>query len=88
MAHPQVVGGQDVVVPEPFRAYNNPGESFIDHGQFFLRNSRYHGAFKFGDDPRRFAWAIADAGYATDPDYAPKLIRIMEQYDLYQYDLR
>jgi LysM repeat protein len=83
----EVVGGEDVVVPEPFRAYNNPGESFIDHGLFFLRNSRYHGAFKYGDNPRRFAQAIADAGYATDPDYAPKLIRIMDQFDLYQYDL-
>jgi LysM repeat protein len=84
----EVINGEDVVVPEPFRAYNNPGESFIDHGLFFLRNSRYHGAFRFSDDPRRFAWAVADAGYATDPDYAPKLIRIMDQFDLYQYDLR
>jgi LysM repeat protein len=84
----EVINGEDVVVPEPFRAYGNPGESFIDHGLFFLRNSRYHGAFRYTDNPRRFAWAIADAGYATDPDYAPKLIRIMEQYDLYQYDLR
>jgi LysM repeat protein len=84
----EVINGEDVIVPEPFRAYNNPGESFIDHGLFFLRNSRYHGAFRFGNDPRRFAQAIADAGYATDPDYAPKLIRIMEQFDLYQYDVR
>jgi LysM repeat protein len=84
----EVIDGEDVVVPEPFRAYNDPGESFVDHGLFFLRNSRYHGAFRYSGDPRRFAQAIADAGYATDPDYAPKLIRIMEQYDLYQYDLR
>jgi LysM repeat protein len=84
----EVVDGEDVVVPEPFRAYNNPGESFLDHGLFFLRNSRYHGAFKYSNDPRRFAQAIADAGYATDPDYAPKLIRIMDQYNLYQYDVQ
>jgi flagellum-specific peptidoglycan hydrolase FlgJ len=84
----EVINGQDVVIPEPFRKYNSPDESFLDHGQFFLRNSRYHGAFKYSDDPRAFAQAIADAGYATDPAYAPKLIRIMDQYDLYQYDLR
>ncbi|HEY7063623.1 MAG TPA: glucosaminidase domain-containing protein [Chloroflexota bacterium] len=83
----EVINGEDVVTPEPFRAYNNPGESFYDHGMFFLRNSRYYGAFKYGENPRQFAQAIADAGYATDPDYAPKLIRIMDQFDLYQYDL-
>ncbi len=84
----EVFNGEDVVVPEPFRAYNDPGESFLDHGMFFLQNSRYHSAFRYTTDPRRFAQAIADAGYATDPDYAPKLIRIMDQYDLYRYDLR
>jgi len=83
----EVVGGEDVVVPEPFRAYNNPAESFLDHGMFFLQNSRYHGAFKYSEDARRFAKAIAEAGYATDPEYAAKLIHIMDQYDLYQYDL-
>jgi LysM repeat protein len=84
----EVINGQDVIVPEPFRKYNSPDESFIDHGQFFLRNSRYHGAFRYSNDPRAFAHAVADAGYATDPAYAPKLIGIMDQFNLYQYDLR
>jgi LysM repeat protein len=83
----EVVNGEDVIVPEPFRKYASPDESFYDHGMFFLRNSRYHGAFRYSDNPRAFARAVADAGYATDPDYAPKLIRIMDQYNLYQYDL-
>ena len=82
----EVINGQDVVVPEPFRAYNNPAESFVDHGLFFVRNSRYHRAFAYADEPREFARAIADAGYATDPSYAAKLIRIMDLYNLYQYD--
>jgi LysM repeat protein len=84
----EVLGGRDVVVPEPFRAYHTPDESFVDHGMFFVRNSRYHKAFAYVDDPRAFAEAVADAGYATDPSYAPKLIRIMEQFDLFQYDKR
>jgi LysM repeat protein len=82
----EVIGGENVVVPESFRAYNNPAESFVDHGLFFIQNSRYHGAFRYSNDPRAFAQAIADAGYATDPAYAPKLIGIMDQYNLYQYD--
>jgi LysM repeat protein len=85
----EVVNGEDVIIPgEPFRAYASPADSFVDHGMFFLRNSRYHRALSMSDDPRRFAQAIADAGYATDPAYAAKLIRIMDQYDLYDYDLR
>jgi len=83
----EVIDGEDVVVPEPFRAYTTPDDSFVDHGLFFIQNSRYHKAFAYADDPRGFAQAIADAGYATDPGYAAKLIRIMDQYNLYQYDL-
>ena len=83
----EVVDGEDVVLREPFRKYLSPDESFYDHGMFFLRNSRYQGAFRYSENPRAFARAIADAGYATDPGYAPKLIRIMDQYNLYQYDL-
>jgi LysM repeat protein len=82
----EVVNGQDVIVPEPFRAYNNPAESFVDHGLFFVRNSRYRPAFAYADEPREFARAIADAGYATDPGYAAKLIHFMDLYNLYQYD--
>jgi LysM repeat protein len=84
----EVINGEDVVVPEPFRAYNSPAESFVDHGLFFVRNNRYHPAFAYADEPREFARAIADAGYATDPSYAAKLIRIMDLYNLYQYDRR
>ena len=83
----EVINGQNVVVPEPFRAYASPADSFVDHGLFFHQNSRYHGAFAHTADPRAFARAIAAAGYATDPDYAPKLIRIMDQWNLYQYDV-
>lgn len=83
----EVENGVDVVVPEPFRAYQSPDDSLLDHGKFFIENRRYHSAFAVADDPRAFARAIAVAGYATDPDYAPKLIGIMEQYNLFQYDL-
>src|SRR5579884_3281255 len=83
----EVVDDEDVMVLDPFRAYASPRESIADHGQFFLRNSRYAAARQMASDPRAFAQAIADAGYATDPAYAAKLIRLMDQYDLYQYDL-
>jgi LysM repeat protein len=82
----EVVDGEDVMVQAPFQAYQSLDDSFADHGRFFLRNPRYAAARLVANDPRRFAQAIADAGYATDPAYAAKLIRLMDQYDLYQYD--
>jgi LysM repeat protein len=88
MAAWEVVDGEDVVTYEPFRAYTSPEASFADHGRFFRQNPRYWPALRVASDPRAFAQGIADAGYATDPAYASKLIRLMDQYDLYQYDLR
>jgi flagellum-specific peptidoglycan hydrolase FlgJ len=82
----EVVDGQDVVVPEPFRAYRTAAESFADHGRFLLDNPRYAAALAVRRDARRFAEAIAGAGYATDPGYAPKLIGLMDRFDLYAYD--
>jgi LysM repeat protein len=82
----EVVDGEDVVVRAAFQTYQTAQDSFLDHGQFFLRNRRYAAALLVTGEPRKFAQAIADAGYATDPAYAGKLIRLMDQYQLYQYD--
>lgn len=83
----EVVDGEDVESFEPFRAYTSPEASFVDHGLFFRQNSRYWPALYLASDPRAFAQAIADAGYATDPAYGSKLIALMDAYQLYQYDL-
>ncbi|MBV9325526.1 MAG: glycoside hydrolase family 73 protein [Chloroflexi bacterium] len=76
----------DVVVQAPFRAYATLEQSVEDHGQFFVKNRRYAAALSVAGDPRGFAQAIQDAGYATDPTYASKLVRLMDQYDLYRFD--
>jgi hypothetical protein len=78
--------GNDVIVQAPFKAYFTLDESIQDHGRFFTRNRRYADALAVADDPRAFARAIQDAGYATDPSYASKLIRLMDRYDLYRFD--
>ncbi len=80
------IGGQDITVREPFRAYNNMAESFIDHGRFFLTNSIYATALRYVNDPREFARQIHRAGYATDPRYSDKLIALMDKYNLYRFD--
>lgn len=69
-----------------FRTYASAEDSFRDHGHFLTTNPRYEEAFDYADEPDQFAAAIAQAGYATDPGYAAKLIELMKQYDLYKYD--
>jgi hypothetical protein len=80
------VDGGDVIVQAPFKAYFTLEQSIDDHGSFFKRNKRYAGALRVGNDARAFAHAIQDAGYATDPNYANKLIGLMDRYDLYRFD--
>jgi flagellum-specific peptidoglycan hydrolase FlgJ len=78
--------GGDVVVQAPFKAYFTLEQSIDDHGTFFTRNKRYAQALAVASDARAFARAIQDAGYATDPSYASKLIALMDRYNLYRFD--
>ncbi|MBI4494263.1 MAG: glucosaminidase domain-containing protein [Chloroflexi bacterium] len=80
------VSGGNVVQREPFRAYASVADSLVDHGRFFVENARYQRAMAVKDNPRRFAQAIQDAGYATDPAYSAKLIGLMDRYNLYRFD--
>jgi flagellum-specific peptidoglycan hydrolase FlgJ len=82
----EVIGGRNVVRSEPFRAYNDIAESFVDHGRFFTENTRYAAAMAARADAQQFAREINRAGYATDPAYASKLIALMDRYNLYRYD--
>lgn len=73
-------------VRDDFRAYRNATDSYVDHGRQLTELSRYAEAMRYTGDPDRFAREIHEAGYATDPAYAGKLIELMKQYDLYRYD--
>jgi flagellum-specific peptidoglycan hydrolase FlgJ len=78
--------GSDVLVQSPFKAYYTLEQSIDDHGKFFTNNRRYAAALAVASDPQAFAQAIQDAGYATDPSYASKLISLMDRYNLYRFD--
>ena len=74
---------------ECFRAYRNPKESYEDHSLFLKRGARYAFLFKLDiTDYKAWARGLQQAGYATDPSYANRLITIIEDYDLYKYDQR
>lgn len=69
-------------VPRPeqarFRSYSNVASAFADYREFLSENPRYSGVRDHGDNGAGFARALQDSGYATDPQYADKISRIME----------
>jgi LysM repeat protein len=71
---------------ECFRQYKNARESFDDHS-LFLKKPRYASLFELKpDDYKGWAKGLRECGYATNPDYAKLLIRIIEENNLTQYD--
>ncbi|MBI3978618.1 MAG: glucosaminidase domain-containing protein, partial [Chloroflexi bacterium] len=81
------LSGANVAIVGAFRAYTTMEESFVEHGRYFLENSRYVRALQAAGDPREFARRVHQAGYATDPSYAAKLINIMDKFNLYAHDV-
>jgi hypothetical protein len=78
--------GEQLQTTSPFRAYRSLTDSLIDHDLLLSTSERYASAMQSASDARQFAQGLADAGYATDPDYAGKLIALMDRYDLYRLD--
>lgn len=71
---------------ECFRAYDRVEDSFKDHGQF-LQQPRYRSLQRLEPtDYKGWARGLQKAGYATDRGYANKLIKIIEDYQLYLID--
>lgn len=86
-------GGRSVRRIDAFRLYRGMRESFEDHGNFLVVNTRYSPAFKYSTDPKsfdakQFVREVAKAGYATDPSYANSLIGLMDKYSLQTYDVK
>lgn len=72
---------------ECFRAYNSVFESYEDHSRFLVNGQRYRSLFDLKTtDYKGWARGLKAAGYATNPQYAHKLIEIIQLYKLYQYD--
>lgn len=60
-----------------FRAYESPAESFGDYVRFLRANPRYKEALQSVRDNQDYTAALSRAGYATDPDYASKINKIV-----------
>lgn len=62
---------------EKFRAYDNYAESFKDFANLMQNNPRYQAVVANTSNTVQYANALQDAGYATDPNYAKKLVNVI-----------
>jgi peptidoglycan hydrolase FlgJ len=78
----EYVAGQAGTENARFRAYGDVAESVADYVRVIRDNPRYTAALNTGGDVRAFATALQKGGYATDPEYANKLIAVAERLGL------
>ena len=85
----EYVNGEYITVNAAFRKYVSWNDSVVDHAKFFTgtewRRNNYRKVVN-ETDYRIAAQELKNAGYATDPSYAGKLIRLIEAYKLYEWD--
>ena len=85
----EYLNGDYITVNAAFRKYASWNDSVVDHAKFFTstewRKNNYRKVVN-ETDYRIAAQELKNAGYATDPSYAGKLIRLIEAYKLYEWD--
>jgi flagellum-specific peptidoglycan hydrolase FlgJ len=75
------------IIPSCFRQYDTPLDSYKDHSDFLMQTEHYQGLFGY-DRTEYVLWAkgLQLCGYASDPDYADKLIKTIRLYGLDELD--
>ena len=72
---------------ECFRKYQYPETSYKDHSLFLTQRSRYAFLFDYNiRNYKKWAYGLRKAGYATDKKYPSKLLKIIKDYQLYEFD--
>ena len=75
----EYVNGVPTIRREKFRVYDSYGEGFRDYAKLLSKNPRYENVINRSQDASSFAKGLQRAGYATDPHYATKLTKIINQ---------
>ncbi|GGX50573.1 flagellar assembly peptidoglycan hydrolase FlgJ [Saccharospirillum salsuginis] len=79
----EYIEGRRLTIKDRFRAYPDPASAFQDYVDFLKENPRYRDALDQAADPAAYTQGLQQAGYATDPNYADKILRIADS-DLMQ----
>ncbi|MEK5036419.1 glycoside hydrolase family 73 protein [Paenibacillus sp. FSL R7-0302] len=86
----EYVKGKAIKVNAAFRKYKSWGDSIADHSRLILSGTkdnpkRYHGVLT-AKTYQAAAVAIWQGGYATDPKYPDKLIKLIQDFNLDRFD--
>jgi peptidoglycan hydrolase FlgJ len=73
----EYINGEPRKVSAKFRAYGSYAESFRDYARLITQSPRYSQVMGSLHSPQAFAAKLQNAGYATDPQYASKLSRVI-----------
>jgi LysM repeat protein len=72
---------------ECFRKYLYAETSYHDHSLFLTQRRRYAFLFDYNiKDYKKWAYGLRKAGYATDKKYPAKLLKLIKEYKLYEFD--
>ncbi|MFQ9706379.1 MAG: glycoside hydrolase family 73 protein [Limosilactobacillus pontis] len=86
----EYINGKWIVTKGRFRVYDSWSDSIKDHTKLMLTgtdtNQQNYDRVVKASNYQEAAKALQDSGYATDPDYAQKLISVIKTYKLYNYD--
>ena len=78
------INGVKTPMMAKFRKYNSIEESILDYGKFLTAN-RYRGVL-ISEDYSEACKNLYNCGYSTDEQYASKLIKLIQENKLYEYD--
>lgn len=88
----EFVSEEWITIQGDFKVYDSWEQSMDDHTQLFVQGVDWNPALYekviTATNYQEAAQALQDAGYATDPGYAQKIIQVIETYQLNQYDRR
>lgn len=77
----------DDELQECFRKYEKVEDSYSDHSLFLTTRDRYKNLFKLDImDYKAWARGLKEAGYATNPEYANRLISLIERFNINRWD--
>lgn len=86
----EYVDGQRMEVEQRFRVYRSWKQSILAHAKLLAHgtswNEQQYEEVLQAKNYQAAAYALQNAGYATDPNYAQKLIQMIETYQLYRWD--
>jgi len=82
----EVIYGHNVEELAKFARYATPTDSFKAHAVLLAQSSRYQPAMAVRLDAAQFAAELRKCGYSTNPVYEQSLMKLVNEFDLTQYD--